>query len=64
VFLGGEVSRAENVPLYLQNLRNGESYNGKTFQTLKIANTTAENQLDTIMTFDVATGAGSGSVAR
>jgi len=58
VFLGGEVSRAENVPLYLQNLRNGESYNGKTFQTLKISNATADNQLDTIMTFDVATGAG------
>jgi len=58
VFLGGEVSRAENVPLYLQNLRNGESYNGKTFQTLKISNATADNQLDTIMTFDVATGSG------
>ncbi len=55
VFLGGEVSRAENVPLYLQNLSNGDSYNGKTFQTLKISNATAENQLDTVMTFDVAT---------
>jgi len=64
VFLGGEVSRAENVPLYLQNLRNGDSYNGKTFQTLKISNATAENQLDTVMTFDVATGISTAGAAQ
>ena len=55
VVLGGEVTRAENVPLYLQNLRNGASYNGKSFETLRITNATDENALDTRLVFDVAT---------
>lgn len=58
IFLRGEVNRAENVPLYLQNLRNGLSYNGKTFETLRISGTDTANVLDTRMTFDVATTGG------
>lgn len=58
VFLRGEVSRAENVPLYLQNLRNGSSYNGKTFETLKITKLSPDNDLDTRLAFDVVTTGG------
>ena len=61
VVLHGEVNRAENVPMYLQNLRNGESYSGKTFETLRIANESAAGEIDTRMVFDVAT---TGAVAR
>lgn len=61
VLLHGEVNRAENVPLYLQNLSNGASYAGKTFETLKIANTSADDGVDIRMVFDVATtGSGGG----
>jgi len=63
VFLRGEVSRAENVPLYIQSLRNGDSYSGKNFETLRITNTTGDNELDTTMVFDVATtGAAAGTL--
>lgn len=55
VLLSGEVSRAEFVPLYLQNLRNGESYDGMTFETVRIAEVAGVDALDTRMEFDVAT---------
>lgn len=55
VFLSGEVARAENVPLYLQNLRNGASYNGKNFETLRISSSDSADNLNISMRFDVAT---------
>ena len=58
VTLRGEVNQAENVPLYLQNLSNGESYEGMVFGALKMNEITSENSLDTRMIFDVATAGG------
>ena len=56
VLLRGEVLRAEYVPLFLQNLRQGKSYKGKNFETLKIEGKTADQEDATlVMSFDVAT---------
>jgi len=45
VVLGGQVLRAKLVPLYLQQLSQGTSFNGKSFQTLEIAEVTTDNLL-------------------
>ena len=55
VALRGEVSQAENVPLYLQSLSNGESYEGKVFGALRMSEASPENSIDTRMIFNVAT---------
>lgn len=58
VTLRGEVSQAENVPLYLQNLSNGESYEGKVFGALRLNEINSDNSLETRMIFNVATAGG------
>lgn len=53
VRLGGQVNRAEYVPLFLQNLSNSRSYSGKSFETLRIEE--VENGEQEVLEFQVAT---------
>ena len=53
VYLSGQVLRAENVPLYLQSLRNSESFTGKNFETLRIQSS-EDDSFSQVLTFDVA----------
>jgi hypothetical protein len=39
----------------LQNLRNGQTYFGKNFETLRISEMNGDSELDSRMLFDVAT---------
>lgn len=55
VLLSGEVFRAEYVPLFLQSLSRGQSFLGKSFETLRIEESDGDTE---ILVFDVATTAG------
>jgi hypothetical protein len=55
IVLDGEVINAELVPLYLQNLRRGQSFTGKEFESLRISDAeVAEGELG-YKVFNVAT---------
>lgn len=57
VQLGGEVTRPENVPLYLQSLSRGHAYTGRSFETLRITEALAGG-MDGLLGFEVATRTG------
>lgn len=58
VALSGQVLEAELVPLYIQNLRKGQAYLGKNFQTLTIGNAAAatNSSANGFLEFEVASG--------
>lgn len=60
VLLGGQVTRAENVPLFLRNLSRGRAYAGKEFETLRISGVGEERPGDAprVLNFDVASNSG------
>ena len=58
VRLGGEVGRAEYVPLFLQNLSQGKAYQGMSFETLKMGEPETRQEDNGILAFEVATRTG------
>lgn len=62
VTLAGQVLRTELVPLYLQNLSQGQSFDGKEFYTLQIKEELKKDQTDnaTSWMFAVSTANGAG----